>query len=347
MPPKPPDPAPRAVRLSLAMDAGLVLPETGPIAIFRPRAGEDLSPLPKARALVVQGFRPDHDAFARAGWQATTLASGRFAAAMVCLPRARAEARHLIAEATALSDGPVLVDGQKHDGIDSILRDCRKRTTVSEPVSKGHGKLFWFTAPADTFADWTAVPRRLEEADANGFITLPGVFSSDGVDPASRLLSQSLPATLPARIADLGAGWGYLSAQVLARDGVQELHLIEAEATAVDCARANISDPRARFHWADALEFTPEADFDAVVMNPPFHAGRAGQPALGVGFIRAAANMLKGHGTLWLVANRHLPYEAALSECFRETVEISGNSGFKVVRASQPVVRQKRSRRRV
>jgi 16S rRNA (guanine1207-N2)-methyltransferase len=325
---------PRAARLAMALgEGGLHLPKDGQIAVFGPRAGEDLSALPKQRVVVIQGFRPDHDAFAGAGWHTLPQLDGRYAAALICLPRNRAEAQDLIARAVAASDGPVIVDGQKTDGIDAILRACRQRAVVSEPMTKGHGKLFWMTGPgASAFADWTVEPRRLP----NGFVTLPGVFSADGVDPGSELLAAALPAQMSARVADLGAGWGWLAAQVLRRDGVQEVHLVEASHAALACARANIQDPRARFHWADATRFRPEAPFDAVVMNPPFHTGRAGDPRLGARFIAAAARMLTPQGTLWMVANRHLPYETALAESFRENTEMPGSAAFKLYRARAP-----------
>ena len=172
---------------------------------------------------------------------------------------------------------------------------------------------------------------------APGFVTLPGVFSADGPDPGSRALAAALPERLPRRMADLGAGWGWLSAQVLARPGVEELHLIEADHAALACARANVTDPRAVFHWADATRFRPPAPLDGVVMNPPFHSGRAADPALGAAFIRAAAGMLGTSGRLWMVANRHLPYEAALAQVFREVAEIGGDGGFKVFLAARPI----------
>jgi len=73
------------------------------------------------------------------------------------------------------------------------------------------------------------------------------------------------------------------------------------------------------------------------VMNPPFHTGRAADPSLGRSFISAARAMLTPGGHLWLVANRHLPYEAALGEAFRNVDQIGTDSGFKVYHASRPV----------
>ncbi|WP_163545134.1 methyltransferase, partial [Klebsiella pneumoniae] len=56
---------------------------------------------------------------------------------------------------------------------------------------------------------------------------------------------------------------------------------------------------------------------DFVVMNPPFHDGGAEDKALGQAFVRRAADLLKPRGTCWLVANRHLPYEAVLAPLFK------------------------------
>ncbi len=163
------------------------------------------------------------------------------------------------------------------------------------------------------------------------------MFSAEKVDHGSGLLAAALPERLPASITDLGAGWGWLAAKILARPGVEVLHLVEADCAALDCARRNVTDPRARFHWEDATRFRPEAPVDAVVMNPPFHVGRAADPALGAAFIAAAASMLAPAGRLWMVANRHLPYEAVLARHFREVAEIGGDSGFKLLMAARPV----------
>jgi 16S rRNA (guanine1207-N2)-methyltransferase len=75
---------------------------------------------------------------------------------------------------------------------------------------------------------------------------------------------------------------------------------------------------------------------DAVVMNPPFHTSRDADPAIGQAFIRAAHGMLAQNGKLWVVANRHLPYESTLGEFFAEVSEIAGDRSFKVLEAVRP-----------
>ncbi len=325
----------RSARLILALESGTVaLPGSGRIVVFRPRIGDDLSVLSKDRVLVVQGFRPDHDYFAAQGYDVATSAQRPAEAALVCLPRSKAEARALICAACGVvsSSGPVIVDGQKTEGVDAIYRDIRARVETTAPLSKAHGKIFAFRSGTE-FADWAAA----ETMTADGFVTMPGMFSAEGPDRGSAMLAAALPAKLPGRIVDLGAGWGYLARAILSRDGVKALELVEAEAAALDCARRNITDPRARFHWADATVFKPEGAVDAVICNPPFHNGRAADPALGVAFIRSAAAMLHPGGHLWLVANRHLPYGTVLTETFRDVEQIGGDGAFRLIHAARPI----------
>jgi 16S rRNA (guanine1207-N2)-methyltransferase len=320
----------RSQRLSLALESGaLTLPATGQIAVYRPRIGDDLSDLPQERTVVLTGFKPDHDHFAQ-GRSVTP--APPYAAALVCLPRSREAGRALIARAAAevAPGGVIAVDGQKTDGIDTALKDLRARVPLSESLSKAHGKLATFAAGPD-LSDWLARP-----AVVDGFQTLPGIFSADGPDRGSVLLADALPAKLSGKVADLGAGWGFLAAEILKRPGVKRLDLVEAEADALDCARVNVTDPRARFHWADATTWRPESLLDAVVMNPPFHAGRDADPALGAAFIRAARRMLAPDGSLWLVQNRHLPYDAVLAESFLHHEDVAGNASFRVVHATKP-----------
>lgn len=322
----------QSVRLNFALETGaFVLPEAGRIAVFRPRAGDDLSALPKDRVQIISGFKPDVDHFTKAGFAVETSAAPADAA-LVCLPRAKAEARALLAAAvlSVPAGATVIVDGQKTDGVDAIHKDLRARVAVTEAVAKAHGKIFAFAA-APLPEDWETKPSTVE-----GFTTAPGVFSADGVDRGSALLVAALPAKLPSRVVDLGAGWGYLSHHILQRDGVKELHLVEAEAAALDCARLNVSDPRAAFHWADATLWQVPHLAGAVVCNPPFHTGREADPMLGVAFLRAAARMLAPDGALWLVANRHLPYDLPLRALFREVEEVAGDSAFRVIRAAYP-----------
>ncbi|APG45952.1 class I SAM-dependent methyltransferase [Phaeobacter porticola] len=324
-----------SVRLSLAVETGgFSVPDVGRIVVFHPSSDLDLSALPKERMLIVQPFAPDHSAFTAQGYDcvAELPSDERFAAGLVLLPRAKALMRGLFANAAAVCDGPVLVDGGKTEGIDSALKALRARTEVSTPISKAHGKAFWFNGATADLSDWQMEPSQIN----GGFQTAPGVFSADGIDPASALLAAALPEKLGRTVVDLGAGWGYLAAEILRCETVRTLHLVEADHNALNCARHNVSDPRAQFHWSDARAWQAPERVDCVVSNPPFHTARAAEPSLGQAFITAASGMLAPAGVLWIVANRHLPYETTLTEQFVTLDEIAGDNRFKVLRASRP-----------
>ncbi len=318
-------------RLDLALNSGLTL--SHPLTVIGPTTENDLSRLPR-NAQVVQPFKPFHDYFASQGFAVAPVSDAPCHDALVFLPRAKALARSLIHRACARASGTIVVDGAKTNGIDSILKDVRKRVAIEGPISKAHGKIFWFQADDAAFVDWAAP----ETQSVGGYATAPGVFSADGIDPASALLAHSLPDKLGARVADLGAGWGFLSAGVLKSDRVKSLHLVEADYIALTCAKSNITDPRAQFHWADAVTWKALEPIDTVIMNPPFHTTRSAEPALGQGFIRSAARNLTRSGDLWMVANRHLPYESTLTEAFTQVHEVTGDNRFKVFHASRPRV---------
>lgn len=320
-------------RLSLAIEAGAAFPEAGRVGVFNPVADYDLSAISTDRGLIIQPFFPDHEVWRLRGYTCVVVPDAtRFVASVVNIPRAKTRARMLIAQAMERTNGPVFVDGAKTDGIDGLLKEMRTRGTVAGSLSKAHGKVFWTHREHQGFPDWQAAPETLPE----GFVTAPGVFSADAIDPASRLLVQSLPQALGRHVVDLGAGWGYLSANLLKDPELAHLDLVEADHAALTCARKNVDDPRAHFHWADALNWAPDFAPQAVVMNPPFHTGRSGDPGLGQAFIGAAARMLSASGTLILVANRHLPYESTLMDKFATMSEVAGSAGFKVLRADRP-----------
>lgn len=315
-------------RLATALNDGLIVLPEGPIRVMRPAADYDLSMFARENLWIDTGFKPDAVSWSGAGYSLDPVDAP---VTIVVVPRAKALARAMVAEAAKSS--LVLIDGQKTDGIDSLFKECRKALGDLPSVTKSHGRLFWFGGE-NQFADWALGDPIKGE---NGYYTSAGVFSDGQVDRGSKLLASALPDKLPKRMADFGAGWGYLSDTVLKREGVESIDLIEAEKVALDCARLNVPDDRAAFHWADATTWKAPDSYGGIVMNPPFHIGREGSPALGRAFIANAARNLTTSGHLWMVANRHLPYEAALNDHFKEVKEIGGDGAFKLFHAFRPI----------
>lgn len=321
-------------RLDLASSANLLPPLGGTIAVFGPIDLERLS------GLDAVNLRAQSDAYSiTQQLKSANVAVERVIIApcdhaVVLVPRSKDETWQLISTAISTApDGWIVVDGQKTDGIESIAKQITRHVPDLASYSKGHGKTVWFQA-----RDAKSLVRETAQATENkgGYLTAPGVFSADDVDPASELLMQHVPEKLSGHIADLGAGWGYLSAQVLKKNAaIKAVHLVEDNAIALDCARENIADARAEFHWANALTWKPAKPMDAVIMNPPFHTSRNAEPSLGLDFIRAAARTLRPGGQLFMVANAHLPYEPALEQNFDQVELLFRTSRFKVFSATR------------
>ena len=318
-------------RLSTVFDDALIEHLSGSVTVFRPGPDYDLSALGREQVTIQHSFKPSMTFWDERGYK-TVRSAPDADTSVVVVPRSKTLAKAMVAEAARRSKF-VIVDGQKTDGVDSLFKECRKRLGDVPSLPKAHGRIFWFHAD-EIFADWETGGPVL---GAHGFYTQPGVYAEGAVDRGSELLAANLPKKLPARVADFGAGWGFLSRAILDVQGVESLHLIEAEDLSLECAKLNVTDARARFEWEDVSRFSASAPFDAIVMNPPFHQSRAAEPDLGRRFIQAASRALSPGGQLWMVANRHLPYESQLSDSFRNVSEFGGNASFKLFHATRPV----------
>jgi 16S rRNA (guanine1207-N2)-methyltransferase len=331
----------RTDRLALAFQTrALSLPAAGTILVLRAALTTFLDLVPAERLVCEQTFRPVHDALAERGHAVTAHARGPAALVVVMLTRSRAENLGNIARALALMPpgGTLVVTGAKSDGVDSLARQVAGALPVAGSFVKAHGRVFWLARPEPLPPAVAAWARAAAPApNAAGFVTAPGMFSHERPDPGSRLLADWIDGRLAGRVADLGAGWGWLAQTALAASpAVTAIDLYEAEALALEAARANVTDPRAAFHWSDATRVRPRDPYDVVITNPPFHHGRAAEPDLGAAFIAAAARMLKPDGRLFMVANRQLPYEATLAASFRHVEKLTETGAYKVMLAARP-----------
>jgi 16S rRNA (guanine1207-N2)-methyltransferase len=337
--------------LLLPFDQGaLAWPRAGGALFLGARVGAALLHRPLPGLACVQGFKPEADALLRAGFHllgtSADDATARYPLVLVLPPRQREEARALFAHAIAhAAPGGVVVAAMANaEGAKSGESDLARLAGPVQTLSRHHCRVFW-TSPLHDAHD-AALARAWLDADAprpiadGRFVSRPGVFAWNRVDPASELLAAHLPGDLAGHGADLGAGYGYLASALLERcPAVTALDLYEADARALALARSNLARFAGRaaidFHWHDVTAGLPRP-CDFIVSNPPFHAqGRADRPDIGRAFIAAAAQALRPGGRLLLVANRHLPYESELNARFDGTRVLAQVAGFKVLMATQ------------
>lgn len=326
-------------------------PEDGPVLFLRARADGALERFEPENLTCVQSFRPHADALSKAGFQVEpALPEGdtRYPLVLVLPPRQREEARALLAEAVlhAREGGIVIAAQSNTEGAKTGESDLKALAGNVESLSKNKCRVFWASAEealqdAKLVRDWQSLdtPRPI----VNGrFMSRPGVFAWDRIDPGTALLAKHLPDTLSGHAADLGAGIGVLSVLLLARcPHISSLDLYEAEARALDLARENLrhtqegGGPKLDFFWHDVTRGLSSAPYDVIVMNPPFHESRASRADIGQAFIREAARALKAGGSLYLVANRQLPYEATIREYFAKNEVLADEAGYKVIAATK------------
>ena len=328
--------------------AQLRLPADGRALFLRARGGIGLREMAQPGWLCEQGFAPFADELVRSGLRVGEAAADeKFALVLLLPPRQRDEARALFARARGhLQPGGTLLAAMPNTaGAKSGEADLAQLAGCVQQLSKHKCRVFW-SAPDPAGidqalrAEWLALDAPRETAD--GYLSRAGLFAWNRIDRASALLAAQLPDDLHGRVADLGAGYGYLACQVIARCAqVSAIDLYEAEARALEPARVNLARAlqasgrllATDVHWHDVTRGLPQR-YDVIVSNPPFHQGRADLPELGRAFIARAADALLADGRLYLVANRHLPYEAVLGQRFREVRALTVQDGFKVIEAS-------------
>lgn len=304
----------------------------------------DLLPLPEGTQpgdfMAEQGFRPQYLALETAGYHVHPRLNrmSDLNGCLVLAHRSRAVNERNIQRAwNALKPGGVLVfAGSKNSGVQPMRKWVGRMAPIGGSLSKHHAIAFWLHR---SDGEWHSDTLQKSDADFQWgpFSVAPGMFSADGPDVGSELLAEHFSDRVFGRVADFGAGWGYLSARLLEQcPRIEQLELFEADWASLEAAKSNVpetSSVSVEYRWCDMASEAPRTPFNWVVMNPPFHTSRAAEPALGNRFIEAAARCLPAGGRLLMVANTNLPYERTLQDLFKKVERLDQANGFKVLEA--------------
>ncbi len=290
-----------------------------------------------------QPLKPLADSWDRAGYsRAENLADMRWPIVLILPGKSRDEtlAWFAMARQQLAPGGTIVVAMPNTAGASRFEKELAQATGNVTSIQKNKCRAFHATDVGNwnesLFAAWSELgsPREIPNT---AFTAQAGIFSCDHIDPGSLLLAEHLPRHLHGNVADLGAGWGFLSDAALRKcPNISRIDLFEADARALACARSNLSHHAREIHchWHDVTTGLPSA-YDAIVMNPPFHTGQATDIGLGRIFLTIAASSLKRGGKLLLVANRQLPYEGLLDACnlaWRKTHE---DQSYKILSAEK------------
>ena len=105
--------------------------------------------------------------------------------------------------------------------------------------------------------------------------------------------------------------------------------LVKPASASANVKRLGLAD-RCEEAWWDAQEGPPEGRFDLVLINPPFHTGKAVDLAPAHAMFHVASQILAPGGLALVVTNRTLPYERELSSLGTLRV-VCRKGGYKVL----------------
>lgn len=268
---------------------------------------------------------------------------GPAAGACIRLPKGRqATDMTLHAALSRLAEGaPVWLYGGNDEGIRSADVQLAPLCTEVRTVEARRHCRVWRAQRSEAPArggldDWAEEVELALPGGPTRAVSFPGLFAHGRLDPATRLLVETLDSLPPKlRVLDFGCGAGALLLAVRQLAPRAALHGLDADALALEAARRNL--PGATLHASDGLQGLPTgARFDLVLSNPPLHEGVASDTRVLEQLAAGIAPHLARQGELRLVAQRTVPLGRLLAPDFPDVAILRETRSFKVWRASSP-----------
>ena len=288
-----------------------------------------------------QVFKPYADILQAAGYEFAIEipeVMQSFDTVLLAAPKNQIETQYLMARALqVLKPGGLLIVAAENKAGGSRLVKNFEHFGLNNIQSESRNKARAVWTRCENF-DEDTVKKALSDGAMQSvldgqFQSQPGVYGWDKIDQGSALLLDNLPDDLKGKGADFGCGYGFLAKAVTQKSKVKSLTCMDADARALEACRQNVEG--LNYEWADLTrEIFPNA-FDFIVMNPPFHEGKKTDITLGEKFIVNAAQSLKRKGSLYMVGNKHLPYENILNDKFFKVEKLFEGQGFKVFKAEK------------
>lgn len=178
------------------------------------------------------------------------------------------------------------------------------------------------------------------ETDLRGrkykFLTDAGVFSRNRIDRGSELMIEAMEIKSGDKVLDMGCGYGPIGIVASDLTGSQgEVIMADINQRAVDLVKENYKRniiTNATVVQSDAFTNIADRDFDVILTNPPFRAGKK----VVYPMMEAAYEHLKIGGALYTVCMTRQGAKTLakkMEEVFGEVEEVEKGSGYRVYRA--------------
>jgi 16S rRNA (guanine1207-N2)-methyltransferase len=170
------------------------------------------------------------------------------------------------------------------------------------------------------------------------FKTDNGVFSKREVDFGSRLLIETF--TMPkveGKILDVGCGYGPIGLSIAKENQTRTIHMIDVNERAIELAKENAELNRVdnvKIYESDRLLNVEEADFAAILTNPPIRAGKKTVHDI---FVQSYEHLAPG-GELWVVIQKKQGAPSTiekLTQIFSDVETVDKSKGYFIIRATK------------
>ena len=261
---------------------------------------------------------------------------------IVNLPRQKALLAMMLECTSALlaNDGVLWLAGENKAGIKSADRLLKLHYGQVRKVDNArHCGLYEASTPLGQKAFNPMTYRQQWElncADSSIVVlSYPGVFANGRLDEGTALLLDVLSGIkLEGDVLDFACGAGVIGACIATHNTNARVTLLDSSALALRASTETLTANHinGQVIASDGLSEVDQS-YDAVVSNPPIHAGVKTDNHLGMRLLESIQKHIRPGGMLILVANIHLPYEKWLSERFKKVTNLAANENFKVIMA--------------
>lgn len=236
--------------------------------------------------------------------------------------------------------GTLWLAGEKNEGIKTYLEKASARAGADAQIERDSGSMLGSIMRAEKLGDELddkqyPQMRRVEFSPDFSAWSKPGVFGWQKIDAGSAFLIEHLAevfSSAPARVLDLGCGYGYLSLCAAEQWPRSEYYAIDNNVTAVAACNHNFTEQKihGRAICSDCGEGIEEK-FPAILCNPPFHQGFDVESDLTLRFLHNARRLLARGGRALFVVNQFIGLERKAQPLFARVEVVARNKSFKLI----------------
>lgn len=233
----------------------------------------------------------------------------------------------------------ILLVGENKSGIKSVDKLIREQTNFCDKIDAARHCLLFETQLNNHhltfdiekwFHYYTVTVGQLSFKVA----ALPGVFSQAKLDIGTQILLNNLPTNISGEVLDFGCGAGVIACFVGLRSPDTKLTLADVSALAMASSEKTltINNLTGKVIPTNSLS-NINGQYQYVISNPPFHQGIKTHYVATESFLAGIKKHLFKQGTLIVVANSFLKYQAIIEQSIGKAEKTSIQQGFTIYQA--------------